>query len=182
MPNKITPKSIPSETTKSKEEHISRIHVRGGFSDSIDLNSFSAQKQYAEFSDRTRMMISNKLYQTLESFFELRKHALTDIQYKYAPNKEDDQDFCVYILASVFNERVGVKDDYEYNWRGIFEKLHFVIKRAPYNEVLDIVWVICNWLANNYLHHANCMYETMNYVFERECIGYQFVDGKIVKS
>lgn len=89
MQKKSTSKSIPIETKALKEEYGSRIHIRGGFSDSIDLVALSAQKQYVEFSDRTRMMISNKLYQTLESFFELRKHTLTDIQYKYAPDKVD---------------------------------------------------------------------------------------------
>ena len=180
MPKKTTFKSVPTETTKPKEERISMIHVRGGFSESVGMGSCGTQMQYTEFDDRTRIMISNKLYQLLEMFFELRKKTPIDIQYKYDPYKEDFNDFCIYIIANVLNARVNLEEGYVFNWRSIFEKLHLVIERAPYNEVLDIVWVICNWLVDNYIYHDNCMYQTMDKAFEREYMGYRFVDGKIV--
>ena len=69
----------------------------------------------------------------------------------------------------------------KYDWRGVFEhNIHPVILKAPYNEVLDIIWYISNWMLQNMEGWEYIHIRIFNEVFERECIGYRFVDGKIV--
>lgn len=164
----------------------SMIHVRGAFSESIRISGCNMRMQYDEFDDRTRVLVSNQLRLLLEFFFEKTGGFNSQIQYK------DNNDhyigghhFCVYILSEVFCERIDLDEGYTYKWRAIFEMIHSVIMNAPYNEVLDIIWIICNWLSENYHSYTmqveKYIYGALNDLFENEYVGYRFVNDKIVQ-
>ncbi|MCI8413288.1 MAG: hypothetical protein HFE47_04245 [Clostridia bacterium] len=166
-----------------ENERRSMIHVRGAFSESIGITNCIMQMQYNDFDERTRMQISNQLRMLLEFFFEKGSGFNKQIQYKDI-HRTGGHDFCVCMLSDVFCERINLDRDYSYNWRAIFDMIHNVIMDAPYNEVLDMVWVICNWLAENYNSYTmqvqKYIYDTMNNLFENEYVGYRFVGRKIV--
>ena len=135
----------------ANKERKSMIKVRGAFSESIGKNTCVMQIQYDDFDERTRMLISNTLYQILEFFFEKAGGFNSSIQYRdgYAHNS-GAEDFSAFIVSQVFNRRTNLERGYSFDWRRIYDELHKVIEEATYNEVLDVVWVSCNWLADNY--------------------------------
>ena len=172
---------MKNETNKRK----SMIMVRGAFSESIGIESCVMKMQYDDFDERTRMQISNTLYRILELFFEKVGGLNSSIQYKdsYGHNSGAGV-FSTFIVSEVFNQRINLEAGYSFDWRRIYDKIHEVIEEATYNEVLDIVWVSCNWLVENYQiyneNHKNFIYDIMNDLFEKEFVGYRFVDKKIV--
>jgi hypothetical protein len=150
------------------------ISVRGGFSDSTGIAPCNTQMQYDEFDHKTRVLISNKLFDLLELSF----HQFAD-NYKYKNYYHASNEFCKAILANVFGERNNLDTGYVYKWSSVFEKINAVINGASYNEVLDIVWYSCKWLNNNF-NNYDFSYNAMNALFEQEYVGYRFVNGKIV--
>ena len=174
------------EPLSDENKRQSMIHVRGAFSESIGISGCAVQMQLEEFDDRTRMIISNQLRTLLEFFFEKTGGFNQQIQYKdnYAHNIGDNS-FCIYILSDIFCQKIDLDEGYSYKWRVIFDMIHEVIISAVYNEVLDIIWVVCNWLSVNYYSYTestdNIIYGTMNELFEKEYVGYRFVNGKIVQ-
>lgn len=172
---------IPLSNVKKRK---SMINVRGAFSESIGACSCIMEMQLEDFDERTRMQISNQLYKILEYFFEKTGDFNDSIQYRnsYAQNTGSD-DFSAYVVAEIFNQKVGLEKGFSYNWRAIFNEIHNVIMNAPYNEVLDVVWVACKWLVENYHSYSfqvqEFIYEMMNELFEKEYVGYRYVAGKI---
>lgn len=171
-----------------EKKRQSMIHVRGAFSESIGISNCVMQMQYDDFDDRTRILISNQLRLLLEFFFEKNGNGGFNQQIQYKDNYSyhiGSHDFCVYILSEVFCERIDLDEGYSYKWRAIFDMIHSVITNAPYNEVLDIIWIICNWLAENYHSYTiqveKYIYGTIDDLFENEYVGYRFVNDKIVQ-
>ena len=156
----------------------SMIKVRGGFSDITGVDPSNTQMQYEDFDDKTRVFISNILFELLEDYFE----GLTRTHYKensYSSNPSNE--FCKAMLSIVFGEKNRLERGYAYHWRDVFKKyIDKVIEQAEYNEVLDIVWYICNWIFDNYSWYNDVPQRVMNNLFEREYVGYRFVDGRIV--
>ena len=157
---------------KFASKRKSMIKVRGGYSDATGLKPYSMEMQIEEFDDRTRTILSNWIFTTLEISLD---------SVKYGADKQKlMNDFCHKILSNVFGE----SNRGDYGYRGTFEKIYEskineVICNAPYNEVLDIIWYICTWINDN-INGADEIFNSTNGVFERESIGYRFVDGQIV--
>lgn len=167
--------------SNKKSSRKSMIHIRGAFSESIGIQTCITQMQYTEFDNRTRTLISNQLRSILEFFFEKCGKFGDAVQYKnsYGDNS-GAEDFCCYVISEIFNERINLEKGYSYIWRVIFDRLHNVISKAPYNEVLDVVELSCGWINNHYCNHDDAMFLVMNEVFEKEYVGYRFVDSHIV--
>jgi len=162
--------------TISKRKSL--ISVRGGFSDTNGLSTCNKQMQFEEFDDTTRCFISNKIFDLLELFFENYQ-----IENRYKGNGVPAHLFCKSILCNVLKKRTKLLKGQTFNWRSIYEIIDEIISEAPYNEVLDIVQYICNWLTDNYYFNFDeryVHYDTMNNIFEKEYVGYRFVDGRIV--
>lgn len=176
---------IMEKPLSEKNKRQSMISVRGAFSESIGIKVCVMQMQLEEFDKRTRMIISNHLRALLEFFFEKVGGYNQQIQYKdnYGHNI-GDYDFCIYILSDIFCQKIDLDEGYSYKWRVIFDMIHEIIINAVYNEVLDIIWVVCNWLFENYYSYTESIdkiiYDSMNELFEKEYVGYRFVNGKIV--
>lgn len=170
-------------TQKAKK---SMIKVRGAFSESVGIQNCIMKVQYDDFDERTRMQISNELYRLLEFFFEKTGGFNSGIQFRNSYSRNNGAaDFSAFIVSEVFNEHIKLEAGYTFDWRRIFDAIHNVIIEAVYNEVLDIVWVSCNWLADNYEiydeNSKNLMYDAMNELFEKEFVGYRFVEGRIIQ-
>lgn len=153
----------------------SMIKIRGGYSDTKGINPYSTGIQVKEFDDRTRTILSNNLFLIIESRFNLcsSNSELT----KYV------EIFCRNILSNVFGESCRMSVYNSYDWKDIYEnKINKVICFAYYNEVLDIIWYICNWIHNSYTgFYDDEIFSIMNDTFERESVGYRFVNGQIVQ-
>lgn len=160
----------------AKMKRKSMIQVKGGFSDTTGIAIYNKSIQITEFDDRTRMILSNNVFDMLVFFFEKKRGHYKDISYS-----EPDNDFCKTILSDVFAKRTALKQGYSFDWRWVYDNnIHLVFQDAPYNEVLDIIWYICDWLNENYILVNDLHYDTFNSLFERESIGYRFVCGDVV--
>lgn len=166
-------KTMPVEKPNMTKRK-SMIAVRNGFSDEKGLADINHQLQLTEFDDRTRMIISNRLFTALEIFF-------SD---KNGRSRYDSQQlshlFCCSILSEVFMERTALAQGHVFVWRAVFDRIHDVIMNAPYNEVLDIMWFISSWLKCQMETIFPIFCKMINDTFETECVGYRFVDGRIV--
>ena len=160
----------------------SMIKIRNGFSEQMGIYKCNTTIQLNEIDDRTRTLINNKVFDILVLFFEK-----SEFQYK-GPDEYGDNDFCKDILSNVFLQETSLEKGYSFNWRVIYEEsINKVIKDAPYNEVFDLLWYICKWLTSNYGPNyyvvsstsPTIIYKAFNNIFEKEYVGYRFVDGII---
>ena len=97
----------------------SMIKVRGGFSDTAGVSPSNTQMQYEDFDDKTRVFISNILFELLEDYFEGSNWT----HYKenlYSSNPSND--FCKAMLSDVFGEKNRLDRGYTYHWRDVFKK------------------------------------------------------------
>jgi hypothetical protein len=157
---------------KNDTSRISMIKVRGGFSDVMGIMSINKEMQIDEFDDRTRTLINNELYRTIKEIFS--QCPFNNIEYL----------FCKELISEVFGEN-NITGRFEYNFEDIYlKKIQSVILFATYNEVLDIIQYISNWLTNNITNrdwdYNNLEFSNLNFLFEKEFVGYRFVDKKIV--
>ena len=160
-------------------ERKSIIKVRGGFSESIGIPYCTVEMQYEEFDNRTRMLISNTLFDALEYYLNTVEDHYKNY-YNLNGNINVGHLFSKAILSGVFNRSTVIEDGYTFQWKGVFEDIENVITNAPYNEVLDMLWYINDWINENYILNINRFDEAFNKLFETEYVGYRFVDGKIV--
>lgn len=86
-------------------------------------------------------------------------------------------------MSDVFVEPVRLSYGRKYIWGEVFrEKFDPVFFEASYNEVLDLLWYICKWIHGHVSNHRVdiMIYKCINDVFEKEYVGYRFVDGQVV--
>lgn len=159
------------------EEKTPSIHVRGGFSESIGMNPCNINIQVNDLDNRTRTLLSNKLFEILQFFLDNETCRYVGLKVNFTtPGNE----FCKSIISNVFNKRNTLPSGYSYAWTTEFEEINKVIADATYNEVLDIIWYSCDWIVKNYEKDAELVYKIMNILFEQEFVGYRFVQGKII--
>lgn len=154
------------------------VRVRGGFSDTHGIKPISTTIQIDDFDDDSRVQISNRLFKTLELFMDnSSRYIINSISIQSTANG-----FCKDIINDVFCERNILRGGYVYNWREVYDKrIDDVIRNAEYYEVLDLTEYICHWIdKKTYKKFKQLPYDSMNTVFEQECIGYRFVNKRIV--
>lgn len=151
------------------------INVRGGFSDTSGVAPCNTQMQLHEFDKRTRTLLSNELFKLLKALFEDSFQIFRIVN--------PDGEFCQDILSEVFIEPVRLLNNQNFNWIKVFQaRFDLVFTEGQYNEILDLLWYIGKWIYS----HAkdpqikNLFYDIFNDVFEKEFVGYRFVDGQVV--
>lgn len=151
------------------------INVRGGYSDTSGVAPCNTEMQLFEFDKRTRMMLSNRMFEILKNIFQNPRDMFTI--------READNAFCEDVMSNVFVEPVRLLYGESYNWSAVFKaKFDPVFFNANYNEILDLLWYICKWIHDHMRNREinNVVYDAFNNVFEKEYVGYRFVDGQIV--
>lgn len=162
---------------KTDKQRIPMIKVRGEFSDRKGIIKFDVDFQTEEFDDRTRRLLNNQLYDLLEMIFNKK---LVKYKYKEKILLNGANEFCKNLLSEVFLQRTNSEYKQYDIWKTIYEKkINNVIENAPYNEVLDILEYIANWIDENMIYQFD-IYSAFNDFFEKEFIGYRFVENKIV--
>lgn len=153
------------------------IKIRGGYSDTAGLVRFNVNYQLNEFDRTTRTHLSNKTYEILQLVFEGEV-----IHYKYSDLRYENgvSEFCKEILSEVFVQRTNLRREQSYDWVKLFENINDIFENAPYNEILDLLWYILNWIYSNMNVYQVNLFDLYNGLFEKEFIGYRFVDRRIV--
>ena len=126
--------------------HKNFVNVRGGFSDISGVAPCNTKIQLYEFDKRTRIVISNSVFDLLKNFFEDSR--------KIFGFKKASSIFCEDVLSKVFVEPVRLSDRESYNWVQVFKsKFDPVFFNASYNEILDLLWYICKWICDRMDNH-----------------------------
>ena len=153
-------------------ERVSMIHVRNGFSEAHGMGSCNTQMQIDDLDDRTRNILFNIISDSLSAQFD-RFHNNGDSVYK----KEDDLCRCIITLALA--EKTD--PDKHYGVSDIIKITERILDGAVFNEVFDFLELLAKFRYNEYEDRKRRdFYELIDLVFEREYVGYRFIDGRIV--
>lgn len=154
---------------------IKKVQVRGGFSDRRGIKSLNTKMQLDELDKRTRIGIANLLREWYDDgkFVQYRsdfcERLLKDIYFEFV----DDQARCIIKYQN---------DDF------IESYIYLPISENSYDEVLTIVEYITNYFLQWQLSHYQkgvLYYDLIDYkaeineLFQREYVGYRFIDGEI---
>ena len=154
---------------------IKKVQVRGGFSDRRGIKPINTKMQLDELDKRTRIGIAN----LLREWYDDREFA----QYRF--------DFCERLLKDIYSEFVDEQSRcmIRYQNNDIIESyIYLPISENSYDEVLTIVEYITNyflqWQMSQYqkgvLYYDSIDYKAeINELFQREYVGYRFIDGEI---
>lgn len=154
---------------------IKKVQVRGGFSDRRGIKPLNTKMQLDELDRRTRIGIAN----LLREWYDDGKFA----QYRF--------DFCERLLKDIYAEFVDERSRcmIRYQNNDIIESyIYLPISENSYDEVLTIVEYITNyflqWQMSQYqkgvLYYDSIDYKAeINELFQREYVGYRFIDGEI---
>ncbi len=154
------------------------VRVRGGFSDTYGINPISRAIQINEFEDSTRTRISNNLINYICDICANTTRYL-DPQ-KLMSSSDIEKLFTKAILDEVFQESNVSVGRHAFNTTDILAKINAVITHAKYNEVLDIVQYCVDWFETIIDNHKGLIVNAINSLFEEECLGYRFIESRIV--
>ena len=150
---------------------MAQVRVRNGFSDRNMIKPENKEIQLNNFDERTRTQLMNtinKLYNRI---------------YDYEYGWSNSQYFLQFVLNDIYSEPV----DYSGNISqySVLNMINNTIMNAEYDDVLTLIEAIINYLESFRVNHCNNsveneLYRIVNEVFEREYIGYRFLDSKIV--
>lgn len=162
---------------KTSKRKSGMVKLRDGFSDRNGLVSINRVQQINEFDDETRIRINNKLWEALSLVFDNQNAFL----YLF-PGKGVEHAFCESILNDAFcANNICTKEEYLV-WEKVYKNnIKPVILQAEYNEILDIIQYSCQWVDKVSKKNKDFLYQLFNTFFEKECIGYRFIDGYIVQ-
>lgn len=154
---------------------IKKVQVRGGFSDRRGIKPLNTKMQLDELDNRTRIGIAN----LLREWYDDGKFA----QYR--------SDFCERLLKDIYFEFVDdqARCIIKYQNDDFIESyIYLPISENGYDEVLTIVEYITNyflqWQMSQHqkgIHYYDLIdYKAeINELFQREYVGYRFIDGEI---
>ena len=138
------------------------------------------EMQLKDFDSRTRVQFYNMLNELYIKVYE-------DVFYQ----KEYIQAFFRYVIGDIYSEPVDVKE--RIIDTNLWNKISETIKQADYDDVLTLIEAIIQYwdkylMENSYDYYneynkkyrKQSVFEFVNLCFEREYVGYRFVDGLIV--
>lgn|GEM_PF-79401 len=169
---------------------IQKVSMRGGFSDRNGIKPENVEIQLKDFDRRTRVQLHNLInsiyytvFDTSDNFYCLETANFMN---------RGSQDFIMYIVGNVYIDIVDIRLHYDYD--KMMQKLIApTILYEGYDDVLTLIEAMIRYWEkylkekgeqyyNNYMEKYNekSLYDVVNSCFEREYVGYRFVDGIIV--
>lgn len=161
---------------------MAKVSRRGGFSDRNSIKSENVVIQLKDFDQRTRIQLQNMISRLYECVYDY------DLYY----GNTNIQDYIRFIKGTVYSEPVDTRMTYRDD--PVIEMINETIMNGEYDDVLTLIEAIVqHWDAylrkfrgyqyyNEYEHkYTNqSLYDIVNSYFEREFVGYRFVDEIIV--
>ena len=158
-----------------------KVSKRGGFSDRNKIKPVNAEIQLKDFDKRTRIQLQNMISEFYNMIYK-------NVYYR----DNSVQNFCRYIIGDVYSELVDSRKIY--SDETVFEMIYTTIQKDDYDDVLTLIEAIIQYWDEylveirgyEYYDSYNCKYvnyslfQMTNEYFEKEYVGYRFVDGIIV--
>lgn len=168
---------------------LGKVQLRGGFSDRNGINNVSTKIQYEDFNERTRIVFCNKFRQILDTIDWSMQHS-----YHSQPCRWED----LYrsVLENVYCLDMKYVND---SGRIFYDYIESTIKKDTYDAVLTVIEYVLSWTHKYFIYRRpltetektqeGTTYNTVkvdefkffNAIFEEECVGYRFIDDKIIK-
>ena len=161
---------------------MSKVSVRGGFSDRNGIKPENVEIQLKDFDKRTRIQLQNMISHFYSIVYE------GDLNY----HNDSIQEFFIFVLGTIYSEPIDIRKIYNDDY--IFMKINDTILNDGYDDVLSLIEaVIQHWdlhlrdsrgckyynaLVRKYI--SKSIFDVANVYFKREYIGYRFIDGIIV--
>lgn len=154
-----------------------KIRVRNGFSDREGVHPIPKMIQTTSFLKETRICLFNSFKQIMED--QIRLFCLS----KKAIAKR--------IVEDAFNEIYS--NEYEWSYDVVLNEILSVFKEGQYDEILTIIEFCCNLVFKSRSQYKEAfsfditlrgyddVRESMNKAFEKEFVGYRFIDNYITR-
>lgn len=154
---------------------IKKVQVRGGFSDRRGIKQLNTKMQLDELDRRTRIGIANLILE----WYDDKNFSI----YQFT--------FCERLLKDIYSEFVDDQSRYIIRCQNndfIESYIYLPISANSYDEVLTIVEYITNYFLQWQMsqHQKGVHYYDLidykaeiNELFQREYVGYRFIDGEI---
>lgn len=133
--------------------------VRGSFSDRNGIIKINTIIQKDDLDERTRNTIVN--------FFDIIKDICFD--------KHILDDTYEYIFKYIFCVTADEIPYYESDKRKVI--VDGIKRDWTYSDIFSFLEAFFNWYSNKTFDYE--VYQTFNTIFEKECVGYRFIDKKI---
>lgn len=158
---------------------MAKVSVRGGFSDRNAIRPENTEIQMTEFDRRTRIQLENAMYSLFKSLYD-------DEDFYGCSNI---QSFINYVLGIVYSEPIDGFHDIDQ----ALKMIKGTIENDNYDDVLTIIEALGQYW-DNYLkeqkgfeyfnkyenrYTSSSVYEFINSIFQKEYVGYRFIDGQI---
>lgn len=148
-----------------------KVQIRGGFADRNNVHPLNTTMQYEDLDDRSRTAIINMINALYNATFE-------DIY-----GNEKRSLFWRTILSEVYSQQIDWTPGVSYREDMMFDIINSTIYEDDYSNVLSVVEYIARRLqevATKQYKQIN-VFSTFNNLFEKEFVGYRFVDGYIIR-
>ena len=164
------------------DKKASKVSVRGGFSDRNGIKPENKEIQLKEFDNRTRIQLANMI-NTLY---------IEALGFDPQGNRFFIQNFIRFVLGTVYSEIVDLRIYYDDG--NVLKKVEKTILNDEFDDVLTLIEALVQYLDEfmkeslgfqyydkiNKKYARESLFEMANTCFEREYIGYRFIDGLIV--
>lgn len=154
---------------------IKKVQVRGGFSDRRGIKQLNTKMQLDELDRRTRIGIAN----LIREWYDDKNFSI----YQFT--------FCERLLKDIYSEFVDDQSRYIIRYQNndfIESYIYLPISANSYDEVLTVVEYVTNYFLQWQMsqHQKGVFYydsidykAEINKLFQREYVGYRFIDGEI---
>lgn len=136
-----------------------KVQLRGGFSDRMGLKPVNTQIQTNTLDERTRAALANVCYDAIRWYSNRVYDGYTHLKTVYAEIMRD-----VFVQDRVSPDNVNST----FVEKCIFDTIHL----DEYDDVFTLIEYFAGKLGDN-------ISAAFNVVFQKECVGYRFVNGKI---
>ena len=149
-----------------------KVRKRGGFSDRNGLKKENDTIQLDSLDDRTRNQLVTLVSLIYKSIFG---------NYR---NQDECQRFCRFVISEVYSEVADYRKIYDP--QSVFEVIKDTILDDDYDSVLTLIEALAQFWNNNFSglfnsYYHGTVFDVFHNLFEKEYVGYRFVDDKITK-
>lgn len=175
-------KEIMTKKESRTGNKILKVSMRGGFSDRNGISPENVEIQLKDLDRRTRVKLQNLISTVYSNVYD------HDSYYEM----EDAQKFFRYLFENVYLHVIDARKTYNEDY--VIKIINDTILKDNYDKVLTLTEAIIKYwddylkknkgsvYYDNYREKYTglSIYEEVNSFFEREYVGYRFVDDKIV--
>ena len=140
---------------------LPNVSIRGGFSDRYGIKPENTEIQLYDFDDRTRTLMANCM------------NNIINVCFAGNGRTEPTQTFVRKIRMNVYSLDVDFSADYRLS--NVVAMITNTIKNSSYDSVLSVIEYVCRTIGEAL--NSQQPFILFNHVFEREYVGYRFVNG-----